>query len=286
MIGGRSLPHTVSEIVSHFVRWLSRFFREFGNWTWRVFNRLVEVTPALAWPLAAIVILHLYFEPISRLLDRIQSSKINIYSFIQIELMGLPNELPNSRSSSKGGVLSKDKLAPLDQRASQHKEALDNLHILWVDDLHPQQNSELRRPLERYGARIDIANSNTEAIKWLRQVPYDIVITDLGRQNPGQKHKHKEESVPCYEMARTIEEYANPGCLLLDFIHQNCRETRPQVIVFTSVVRGSGIPIPSLAFGVTNSREELLHLIFDALARRPPKADGGLSNRTKRATCW
>ncbi|WP_322769970.1 response regulator [Frankia sp. Cr1] len=60
--------------------------------------------------------------------------------------------------------------------------------ILWVDDI-PENNSYERSELERAGTFITIARSTAEAAEKLGREKFDLIISDVDRQEDGKRHR-------------------------------------------------------------------------------------------------
>lgn len=128
-------------------------------------------------------------------------------------------------------------------RASRRLAASEALirgaKILWVDD-EPRNNRFEGRLLEAAGARITQATSTETGLAAAEKTTFDVVISD---------------------MARGAE---------MDAGLRLCRELavgRHQAPVVLYVGHADK-PVPSEAFGITDTPDELVHLVLDALARR------------------
>lgn len=115
---------------------------------------------------------------------------------------------------------------------------LRSSRILWVDD-NPANNSPEISILQKLGVLIDLAKTNEEARKKMEGAIYDIVISDIGRNNDGQA-----------------------GLKLLPEILSSI--SSPFVIFYVGVRRDT----PQGAFGLTIRPDELFNLILDATERR------------------
>lgn len=69
-------------------------------------------------------------------------------------------------------------------RLRSHSERLERARILWVDD-HPENNDALVELLRRFGATVDLPRSNAEALSLLRNSRYDVIISDVARDDEG-----------------------------------------------------------------------------------------------------
>ncbi len=130
--------------------------------------------------------------------------------------------------------------SPALRRAQMLGPVLHRAQLLWVDD-NPDSVEHLIGILSSLGATIDLVTSSNEALDRIADKKYHVIISDIERKG-----------VP------------NAG---LDFLRAlQKREPYPKIVFFiTNLDPKQGTP-PG-AFGITNSGEELLHLVFDALER-------------------
>jgi DNA-binding NarL/FixJ family response regulator len=109
--------------------------------------------------------------------------------------------------------------------------------------------------LHRFGATVDTALSNEQALALLKSARYDLVITDVGRDQEGPL----------------------AGIDLAEAVH---RDTNQQV-VFTRVFNPATVPhfsaedrlvmvkrVQQSVFGTTSRIDEDLHYVLDLLERR------------------
>lgn len=110
--------------------------------------------------------------------------------------------------------------------------------------------------LQRFGATVDTALSNEQALALLKSARYDVVITDVGRGQEGPL----------------------AGIDLAEAVH---RDINQQVIVFTRVFNPATVPqisaedrlfmvkrVQQSVFETTSRIDEVLHYVLDLLERR------------------
>jgi CheY-like chemotaxis protein len=115
--------------------------------------------------------------------------------------------------------------------------------ILWVDD-HPEYNAPYRRVIEGWGAKVMAAQSNADAERLLDARTFDVVISDIARDDP------KDQS----------------GLALIKELQKRWPNDAPPIIFFIAQVTG---PKPEGSFALTNRSDELIFNLTDALASRP-----------------
>jgi CheY-like chemotaxis protein len=112
--------------------------------------------------------------------------------------------------------------------------------ILWVDD-NPVGVRSFSGILNSLGVAVDLVTSSSEALARTATKRYHLIVSDIERDG-----------------------VADEGLAFLRALQR--RGTYPKIIFFIANLdprRG----IPPGAFGITNSGEELLHLVFDVLER-------------------
>lgn len=122
--------------------------------------------------------------------------------------------------------------------------------VLWVDD-NPANNEYERSVLRQEGIVFDNVVSSGEAVEQLLLTTYDLVITDLGRR-------------------WSSDASGSAGRDLLS--HPVIARGGPPVIVYAgrSAVKHRGELEQLGAFGVSDDREHLFELVFQALGREHP----------------
>ncbi len=149
----------------------------------------------------------------------------------------------------------RDVQAQLKRRFASVADAAAGVHILWVDDMHPYQNARERRVLTPLSISIDTASSTLEATKWLDQVDYDILITDLTRGN----------TEPVAKCSDAPDAKQRAGCDLINKVRARPEGANLPVIVYASQIKGVISPAENLA--VTNKPGDLFNAIVDAIGR-------------------
>ena len=128
-------------------------------------------------------------------------------------------------------------------RATQAAASYRGAQILWTDD-HPEHNYYEEKVIRELGATVVRALSNAEAEQAMNHHPFDLVISDMGRD--------EEPDV----------DGAKPGQQLLDWI----RRRYPFPVIFYA---STGEAVQG-AFASTNRPDELLDYVTDALERQRP----------------
>ncbi|TCO80782.1 CheY-like chemotaxis protein [Plasticicumulans lactativorans] len=132
-------------------------------------------------------------------------------------------------------------------RAGERLEVLRGAVVLWVDD-HPEYTLSERRMLHRLGLFIDPVTDTDAAIRRLAggSAGYDLILSDIARG---------DDPTAGLSMLRRLRE-----------------DGISVPLVFYAGTPAPGKGTPPGAFGVATQPAELLHLVIDALERRPRPA--------------
>lgn len=124
------------------------------------------------------------------------------------------------------------------ERLQMAQPRLARTRLLWIDDF-PAGNKAEMKVLKDAGATIDVARSDSDAMKQLARGVYDIVLSDIKR---GESETAGIRFLPAIRDVPLV----------------------PPVIFYVHDSKGA----PDGAFGIATRPDELLHLILDALERR------------------
>lgn len=199
--------------------------------TWQ---RVLQVTPAVLWPLVVVLVLLLFYSQIKNKLGDISSLKLSTFEakFADRLANAQPDGPPVSQEAQKGAI----------GRAVRARKWCENKRILWVDD-RPGNNHKLAEVFKQLlGVQIDFATSTVDGLQALRvSIDYAVVITDMARPDNDQA------GLELIRVARAEQIY------------------RPTVIY--SSLDNESIGVPAGAFGLTNRPDQLLHLVIDICER-------------------
>jgi len=226
---------------------------------------LIKLIPSLLWILLIVVILILFYRPVRYVLfPRLSGIKAMGVEFsflkdsmdaalakarehddtMEKQIVGPKKrgklELAEKSPQWKVVVPPEDKQLVIN-RSLQHKEILSGAQILWVDD-HPENNLNERRMFEQLNVELDIAKSTEEAIKMLKHAKYDLILSDMNR-----------------------DDEPSAG---LDFLKKFRTADEKTPVIFYIGVFDPEKGVPPKSFGITNRPDELLHLVLDALERK------------------
>ena len=142
-------------------------------------------------------------------------------------------------------------------RMQRNQDLLAKARILWVDD-HPENNEAIVDLLQEYGAIVEMPQTNSAALALLEGSHYDVLVSDVGRDDEGAGSDLK-------------------GVELAEEVY---RRWRQPMVLFTARFDPTTLPDWSLeerlelterlqksVFGRTDRIDELLHYMMDCLER-------------------
>lgn len=107
------------------------------------------------------------------------------------QLSGRVEDLREQISALKAQVGAEPAVAGAEAEGAAASPIVDGVaqlrSVLWVDD-HPENNVYERQAIERKGVLVHLARSTAEGLEAARAAtnPYDVVITDMGREEDGR----------------------------------------------------------------------------------------------------
>jgi CheY-like chemotaxis protein len=123
------------------------------------------------------------------------------------------------------------------RRAEQVEKVLRGARVLWVDD-RPENNAWEREMFRVMGVVITTVESTRSALSCLKQESFDLVISDIHRDN--------EDGI---DGAKQI------------------RDAVPLLPIVFYIQNLTSSHIPEPASGITNEPNELIHLVLDRMER-------------------
>jgi CheY-like chemotaxis protein len=217
-----------------------------------VLEDLVKQIPTLVWGGLAFWVVYLLRRPfIDLLLPRLNTVKV---AGVEMSFVARVMDDAASQAIHHNVVVDSTVKKPVEitradrerviVRAERRAGLLKGRRILWIDDAVTNNRLE-RDMLQAFGIAIEQVQDNAAAAAALGAGTggYDLIVSDIAR--------------PAGEPTG------------LDFLDARRRRSpRLPLIFYVSVVDDS-LPVPLGAFGLTNRPDELLHLVIDALERRP-----------------
>lgn len=204
-----------------------------GDPTWQ---RVLQVLPAVLWPVIVLLALLLFRRRIADKLSGMTSVKVAPFEArFEAEILaeaqppGAPKGSPEERRDAVG-------------RAYRAREWCVGKRILWVDD-HPGTNHQLGELFQQVlGVSVRYALTTDEAMtQLLTDSGYALVITDMRRGDDDQAGLHLI------------------GRMRAEHLY------RPTIIY--SSVDSTEVGVPRGAFAQTNRADHLLHYVIDACER-------------------
>jgi CheY-like chemotaxis protein len=148
-------------------------------------EQAVDLIGSLAWPVAVLVVVLLFFRPLKQLLAR---------DDVQVQGPGGFSISASNRQAAAAALVqaSRDKqdAAPdididrahteIDVAASGVEALHSEPHVLWVDD-RPSNNRYESAALEALGMHVELSTSTDDALEKVKARRYDVIISDMGR---------------------------------------------------------------------------------------------------------
>lgn len=125
-------------------------------------------------------------------------------------------------------------------RASALGPVIKESSVLWIDD-NPSNNEVPRKILEKAGIVFSFAASSNEAKRILASKQFDLIISDVGRDNPKDMNG-------------------------IEFVKQEIKGNTP-VILYTMGYNEDKLGLPKYVYAVAHRPDYLIHYVFDALER-------------------
>jgi CheY-like chemotaxis protein len=200
----------------------------------------------LAWPIAFLVVLAMFRDPLSDLIRRTtkvevkKDEKAITVAVIAANLGAAEATRPDTKSSAKTPV-DLEGVATAATRAAGSL-ALSQAKILWVDD-NPDNNRYERNGLGALGVQFQLATNTEEALKLLNSKRFSLVISDFGRRDDPQAG---------YTLLDQVKKLSSPPPFIIYGSSADPQHEKD--------ARSRG------AYGQTNSPQRLFDLAVSALA--------------------
>lgn len=195
---------------------------------------IIKILPNLVWAAIVVSLILAFYRPIRHeLIPRMTGIKA-----LGVEATFVKNELERLAESKPTGT--KENRDQVARRAEKIAKTIEGGRILFVNDI-PDEMRHVISILKSLGMSVEIATSTAQALLQLTSKAYDVVISDMSRNNIGD------------EGLRFLNETIKLGI------------ARPTIFTVGHYEPERGVP--PFAFGITNRVDELLNLVFDAFER-------------------
>jgi CheY-like chemotaxis protein len=154
------------------------------------FAELLTAMGAFAWPAVAAVALYFFYPFAKEFLSR---DKVKIkFGEMEISAEQATEQISNQVKDLQNKVLELERRGirepALQKFAADMESAVQpsGHKILWVDD-YPSNNAIQIDKLRGDGWSIELATSTSQALEMLKVQKYDLIITDMGRKEGGER---------------------------------------------------------------------------------------------------
>lgn len=232
-----------------------------------VISSVLSLIAALAWPIIFLFLIMRFRRPLTLLVEPIaQGVRERLESggggeatlaFAGVSLSGkidAASELVATATTQPGvagGRVTTDEARHVLNEAIPNVRVAANIEgsaVLWVDD-NPRNNTFVVDALHELGVAVTLVLSTRQAVELLRVNSFDVIISDMGRQEPDGYHERAG-----YEL---LSELRQSDAVTPFFIYAGSNHRKHQE---EAARRG--------AQGSTNRPAELISLVTSALAMR------------------
>lgn len=220
----------------------------------KIIHSAADLLGAIAWPVVLLWAAWHFSEPIKTFIQNIGGLTFKgagleaSISKVQVQAAAELAATAAAVAPDAQGHLSPDRAAReaveavTEMLTTRAVKRASKTKILWVDD-RPQNNRQLQQSLQALGMTIRLAESTGQAMERLTHERFDLVISDMGRQ---------DEPRAGYAL---LAQMRNAG-IRLPLIFYSAGGNLPE---HERLAREKG------AFGSTNNGTELFRLVFSAL---------------------
>lgn len=219
---------------------------------------LINATASILWVLLAFVALFVIRRIITARGDALTKLGISPTSGVTMEFaeakISEAVRVAAPDTSAEVGVAAKKSIV---DRLQRNASLLARARIVWVDD-HPENNVPVVQLLRQYGAAVETPTSNAEALPLMQGSLYDVVVSDVARDDEGENSDLKG-----IELAKEINARWGQRCILFttyfDPVTVPGLSDQQRLALVDDIQRA--------VFRLTNRMDEALHLILDLLER-------------------
>lgn len=217
--------------------------------------KIFELAPKFLWIIFFATIFCSFYDEIKyNILPNISSFNIAGFSAtLKDDLASISKgtETKNNNASAFSTYLSPVQQRLISNRAQKLYRRLQETRILWVD-VNVDNNADVRVILQKWGAAVDCAKSDSDAFVFLSNSEIDNKFYDLIITN----HSDDTHTTNGTDFSNTLrEKYTTDTPVILFSASRGNKET----------VKEFGVP--ENVFAATNRYDYLLHFIFDVLER-------------------
>jgi len=206
-----------------------------------VSQEFIKVIPSILWFILVASIVIYMFKPIRyELLPRLRGIETAGVKFSFIR-KSIDSAITLAKKSSQWEIdVSNQEKIIAEHRAQANIIVFSSAFVLWLDD-HPENNVNERKMFKHLGVEIDIARDTDEALRMVENGSYDIVFSDMMRENDPESG--------------------------IKFANNLVKAASSPPLIFYVGVLDDEKPVPKNAFAITNKPNELLHCALDVLER-------------------
>ena len=208
-----------------------------------LWGKLIGIVPSLLWILFALVVFLVMRRPfLETILPRVTTIGALGVEVTLTEVERLLDKAAESTGEDAGAspTTTRTTRKAVLHRLEHATGYLKGGRILWVDDI-PGDNRYLSEMFRELDMKVDQVTSTTEALSLLDRTSYDLVISDVHRDNDGQAGM------------KMLQNFRDRGIDLPVLIHAANFDPR--------------LGVDPMIFGHTPRYDELIHYVIDVMER-------------------
>ena len=155
---------------------------------------IVEALSSILWPIIVIIFIIYFRSPIEQIIESAKSRKWTIkiggQELTMEEVNSQQRDLITDLQEQIIGI--RPKIEGIDNKTNigiLEKINKESQSVLWVDD-DPKKYTFIKQYLLDLGVNVDLALSTTEALNKYNQNKYNVILSDLGREENGIYNDH------------------------------------------------------------------------------------------------
>jgi CheY-like chemotaxis protein len=155
-------------------------------------SKLIQALSSLFWPILALFIIWRFRSSISQVIESAKGRKFTIkvggQELTMDEASTQQEKTINDLRNQINAIQQFLNINPLDlanQISFTTERPASSNSVLWVDD-NPKNNSYLISSIQNNGYPVELAKTTNEALKFLAQNQYRVIISDMGRDENGE----------------------------------------------------------------------------------------------------
>lgn len=141
-----------------------------------------RIVAGLAWPAVFLVAFFALRRQVAKIFDR-DEMEIEVAG-LRVRVSDATKQIGKQSAELVDRVAALESALPARDRHTDAATSSTNFSILWVDD-YPSNNAFLIDKFRTDGVEVDLSMTTADALRKLKQRPFNVLISDLGRKEEG-----------------------------------------------------------------------------------------------------